>query len=517
MPSITDFLWSSRILEKDVLIKSSVSLKKGKEGRPTYASFGDGGLTVSVNAYGNIMQISRFVNSGPSGFLCVDSRFDQPWYVERRMQNIAEASVDRQRGLRLDLLNWTGQDGRPDLEFVYDRWPRYDFPKRKGHNPSNKDPKSTFAKANVKSPARSTEGPEGPVTESQISPVSVIYSSNDVRDTPTKPGLTSSASTALPLSIQYFCHGETVLQTYQISLRDLGTSGPILGSRFRAIRLANDFIIRGLDFTKLYGEEDDDAYQKEHDLHLVDDKTVVILHTMPHLDSDDHNEEHSSDGDSKPFEKHTSVPKVVVAFIISAFINGDPATIVENNGAHYMTIPESWLADQLEITVAYTLRLLDKGTTYALDNPNPESGDFDDLLGQIILGSNASTFAAAEQDTGHEVTKNTSSQESNVTVSEDKEVRKDQGPKWYPPGHAAHAMAESASELSEESRFRKICFDKDKELDFMFRRHLEHILSVCCIPEPSLAVGPEIEDSPMAITCGDVSGHRIGPRASLCV
>lgn len=157
MPGITEFLWSSRIRESDVLIRSPLQLEKGKEGLPTYASFGDEGLTVSVNAYGNIMQISRFVNSGPSGFLCVDSRFAQPYYVVSRMQHIADASVDRQRGLGLDLLDWIGQDGRPDLGFVYDRWPRYDFPKRKGQESSNRDQNLKTAKANVASKASSTE------------------------------------------------------------------------------------------------------------------------------------------------------------------------------------------------------------------------------------------------------------------------------------------------------------------------------------------------------------------------
>ncbi|KAK1656301.1 hypothetical protein BDP81DRAFT_19442 [Colletotrichum phormii] len=46
------------------------------------------------------------------------------------------------------------------------------------------------------------------------------------------------------------------------------------------------------------------------------------------------------------------------------------------------------------------------------------------------------------------------------------------------------------------------------ELDFCLRRNLEHILSVCSIP-----VG-DGEPPAIALTCGDIDGHRVGTVAS---
>jgi hypothetical protein len=55
--------------------------------------------------------------------------------------------------------------------------------------------------------------------------------------------------------------------------------------------------------------------------------------------------------------------------------------------------------------------------------------------------------------------------------------------------------------------FTKLTFaENDRHLDFMIRRNLEHILSVCSIPTPNKGT---------ALTCGDISGHRLVTSASL--
>ena len=81
--------------------------------------------------------------------------------------------------------------------------------------------------------------------------------------------------------------------------------------------------------------------------------------------------------------------------------------------------------------------------------------------------------------------------------------------------------------------FTKLTFSEtDKHFDFMIRRNLEHLLSVCSIPVPMtgdakaandrakkttfLTNGEQQEDTlPIALTCGDISGHRIVTSASL--
>jgi hypothetical protein len=55
-------------------------------------------------------------------------------------------------------------------------------------------------------------------------------------------------------------------------------------------------------------------------------------------------------------------------------------------------------------------------------------------------------------------------------------------------------------------------FPGDKHLEFTLRRNLEHILSVCSIPVGDNSDG---EIKPIALTCGDVAGHRIANEASL--
>ena len=51
-------------------------------------------------------------------------------------------------------------------------------------------------------------------------------------------------------------------------------------------------------------------------------------------------------------------------------------------------------------------------------------------------------------------------------------------------------------------------------IDFLVRRNLEHILSVCAIPVRT-ALSAEEEVPPIAITCGDIAGHRVSSSASL--
>jgi hypothetical protein len=80
-----------------------------------------------------------------------------------------------------------------------------------------------------------------------------------------------------------------------------------------------------------------------------------------------------------------------------------------------------------------------------------------------------------------------------------------------------NAMQEMGKVFCKETAFRRICFSPNRDRDYVFRRNLEHILSVCSIP---IAVEknkntPSPREPAVAITCGDIAGHRIGPRARL--
>ncbi|KAK0760925.1 hypothetical protein N5P37_005866 [Trichoderma harzianum] len=82
---------------------------------------------------------------------------------------------------------------------------------------------------------------------------------------------------------------------------------------------------------------------------------------------------------------------------------------------------------------------------------------------------------------------------------------------------SADAVSSPLSKLDLEQlrglEYRPPVFADDKHLNFMLRRNLEHMLSVCSIP---ININDESRDKimPIALTCGDISGHRIARKAS---
>lgn len=99
-----------------------------------YTSFGDNGTTASVNVHGNLIQISRFLGQGPSGFLSVDlPNTPDPSLVQERAQELADASTNP--GSTISGLYMEDSSGivqalngvKPHLDFVRDRWPRFSF------------------------------------------------------------------------------------------------------------------------------------------------------------------------------------------------------------------------------------------------------------------------------------------------------------------------------------------------------------------------------------------------------
>ena len=95
---------------------------------------------------------------------------------------------------------------------------------------------------------------------------------------------------------------------------------------------------------------------------------------------------------------------------------------------------------------------------------------------------------------------------------------------WLVSGREFLAM----NEVFEAGKFREISFSEDGHLNFLLRRNLEHILSVCSLPittssrmnETNGADAGESDTRPaegkrIALTCGNVSGHRVVTSASL--
>lgn len=71
---------------------------------------------------------------------------------------------------------------------------------------------------------------------------------------------------------------------------------------------------------------------------------------------------------------------------------------------------------------------------------------------------------------------------------------------------------ERAMEYLKPDQYEEQSFTADLRLNFCLRRNLEHILSVCSIPiTPLDQHGRQI----IALTCGDLDGHRVATSASL--
>lgn len=356
--------------------------------RETYTSFGEDGVTASANAYGHLLQITRYFGNEPSGFFCVDlPDTSMPNCISFRKEDLEQLLQTSDDGMRLRFgesgnnEDWEAV-GMPKRNFIRDRWPLF-----------------------------------------------------------------TTVTPRFNLDIWYHVSNGTVYQVYTFNLKEESRTPltvPILV-------IDANLLLRNLNFV-----ENDDENN-----HKTDDTTNYIYHI-------------SNDGYSI-IAMH-KVPQTgqtgqdAVALFISLFINerpqtleitGDPADKT-NRGHCEVALDQQALDDvtgqkKLEITLAYRLDLVTSAT--AKDDPCPIS----------------------------------------------------------------HKDLITAREAIQKP-FRVLSFTKDKHLNFILRRNLEHILSVCCIPvtEPvgddssntqgalSYTEGPLI-----ALTCGDISGHRIVTSASL--
>jgi hypothetical protein len=454
------FLWEPESLEKDIFIAlsgnsrrtpeddasfgdennvSTASLEKPQrimEDVQAYASFGDDGTTVTVNRYGNIMQISRFLEFGPSGFLCVDPRLYNSYWVQDRMEDLVDTLKDRKKGLRLELVEWSEFDNLPSLGFMYDRWPRYIF-KSKGLE----EPKK-----------HSTDRPVSNATAD-----SSTQTSSDL-GTAAAPKDNTDKSAAFPLSIQYFCSRGIVIQKYLLNIGEGGISPEKVN--WGNLSLAPDVCIRSLDFVKYQDRGD---FREKLKFSVVSDHHLIL--------------------------QHKKDSQTGAALVISAFINDEPTKIDKN---HCINLEHT--DGQLEISVIYKLVILQKDMIEVLENLEKDPSAY--RTEPTLEESDTETNSSAEDEAIPEAAENAS-----------KRVR------WiFTDGRRTRSAMKSMKKIFRATNpFRKIFFAQDIRLDYAFRRNLEHILSVCSIP---VYAGP-LKLPSIAITCGDIAGHRVDSRSSL--
>jgi hypothetical protein len=582
MNDVTDFLWSGRSLRNDVFIKPP-KFDEEKKSAHTYASFGNNGITVSVNAYGHIMQMSRYLGFGCSGFLCVDSQYNPPYWVQSRMRDILASSRMPDQGLRLDIMDWSGIDILSS-GFMYDRWPRYVINK------------ATQANSGEIWEVPSTQNSSAPMSE-QVAPIPNIENSPKVHST-VHPTEDSSVPKGEPLnltpdyslSIQHYCFENTVIQQYQLIVGDAGLSHDSIN--WGKLSLIPKVGIRGLNFVDDLDFDDDKA---EPERRISSESSIALVRAIPKehyaqeeskqrpqeedsTEQTEQKEDHDMKEESKQQSReedstkhneqqkeHESQP-VAAVLIISPFINDRPANIVDGT---CISLERAEGEVRLVITVAYTVKLLysdccgileklsepisnvdhDQEATAVVDAQPTERfvtepvGNADDSHKTTpVIGAEATERSLMDHDRGTTSIVSAETDQRPVPKSDvDNMSEPDAGPmqvdrqerstigeesdlvikkRELVEGWATEvmeAMQEMSKVFCKETTFRRICFSPNEDMDYAFRRNLEHILSVCSIPiatdQNKNSRSPQAPA--VAITCGDIAGHRIGPRASL--
>jgi hypothetical protein len=451
------FLWSSQSLHEDIWIRSPKYAEETPPKPHSYTSFGDGeGTTVSVNAYGHIMQISRYFGFGSSGLFCVDLEdTDQPYCADSRMEDLMYLSQSSDSGLQVRLQYLLDSDERsPAVGFMYDRWPRYIY------NP-------------VSEPPKDSEQPQ-PHAISEI-PSTII---------------------SFGLSIQYYCEVGTVFQQYHINFEEM--------TSFLLDELEiHDYIrIRNLNFLK-----DQDPYEPEERSSLV---RIENLDFVLRQDANENGETGGNNtGKENDAEEKTAgnadnpsaggrVPgQVKHGFVVTRPINEDEQSVypeeTRSNGPKYIALI-------IKVFVGNVVQDISESGKIKLDKSVKDIAENDKRL-EITIAYRLQLLSKTQ----YECLSSESVPLATSTMEPD-------------------CMQKV---FSVNNRYEKIRFARDCQLDFITRRNLEHILSVCCIPIWDSPTFGEIKADASrgkpgssdlkatAITCGDISGHRVGSKATL--
>lgn len=268
------------------------------------------------------------------------------------------------------------------------------------------------------------------------------------------------------LSIQYFCYQGTVFQRYVIQMNKQNSPTDAL-DRFK---IDLDICIRNLDFERddsVFNEQEGDL---EHRL-APDGCGLIIFHRITPAMAEQMGVQ---DEYYKP-----SGPKAA-ALVVTPFAYGMAQTVKLDGTIDFKNdVRAKFIEDEkVDVTIGYRMQLLEKDQKWR-----------NSMVPTAHLGRMAQAFSPANP-------------------------------------------------------FRKIRFSRDNRFDFLIQRNLEHILSVCCIPIPGSPTLGNVDDvsendshggdvfvegvdgieggdrekyppMPVAITCGDVSGHFIGKRTIL--
>lgn len=122
--------YKNYLVQSDVEAKTTSSRGTGFPCANSFASFGDQGTTASVTSYGRLMQMTKFLGVGRSGFFSADHYgTPEPGSIQDRAECLMELSTSEWRGIGLR----HSIEEKPELDFICARWPQFTF-KRDGYS-----------------------------------------------------------------------------------------------------------------------------------------------------------------------------------------------------------------------------------------------------------------------------------------------------------------------------------------------------------------------------------------------
>jgi hypothetical protein len=446
------FLWEPASLSPDVWVQSPKQEEQHTQTNHAYTSFGDDGTTASVSVFGHILQISRFLGREAGASGLLCA--DASYLPS---PYFVSSRME-------DLMSFSKRPGRGfRIDFVSD-WDLFESVPMLGYT-HDRWPRYLYRNRIVEDNKSDPRVSARDAADIQLRPdlprPIVTTTESPVRKLSAAPEHDDACfeSTPAPLSIQYFCHNGSIIQNYLINLGVGGIPPDVV--KWDNLQLLPDLTIRDLDFSTHRSFNDGVT---DLEWFQLSDTTLLVAHSLP-TDSEAEPGSHSG-------TKDLASARGAAAIIVSIFVN-NASVIFQSKDKISLKIKDE--KENVDITVVHKLCIL---TPDQMVDLRYLRQDFAQRQAE------APGMPPFDQRSEHVV--------PSFVFRFIQEARM--------------ATKEMALVLSDVSPFRRICFSPDPRLDFAFRRNLEHVLSVCAIP---------VDNEAVAITCGDISGHRVGPRASL--
>ncbi|KAL6705832.1 hypothetical protein ACN47E_006292 [Coniothyrium glycines] len=492
------FWWKKESLDEKIWIRNAHCSTQTSMG--AHASFGDrAGTTATVNKYGNIIQISRYLGFGLSGFFCVHQNLIyEPWYVQDRMKRLMQASEDPMSGLKIESGNLKPSEPSPPiLGYMFDRWPRY-------------------VQQCTSLPSQVTQSPTSGPDDKQ-----------------------AASNNAFKSSIQYYCTEGTIFQQYLIHLSE------VQDFSLDNLKISDCLSIVNLDFTENTSYDYNISPENEGNIESRASSDSVTA------DATGDNAEGTQKAEELPIADNRSTVEqpITVDDSVGGDVAGDKTDAAEDDtkdtprsnsmGADHVTVDEPQSTERFSFMSSRKLSEAERTGSHGMkseDKPNRIA-----LIIQLFANNKIQCISNKGEIRLSDSTKEIARKQGCIELTMTyrlrllKETDSRKSPKDVMPPLDHTKIPPELSSMHEtfscENPYKKLQFSAEGQLDYITRRNLEHVISVCSIPVGTTPeAGHTIQNAQktqtdsrdseadvykVAITCGDISGHRVGQRASL--